>query len=389
MKDAAGALLIVAQRCATGESLCRKCGKALDSYLELERGKAMKLLAADRQFKNGFDLSSSIVALPPEQNPFPMRSVYNNMSVGLEVPLPVFCVEVEALEKKFSMSAEIMNLKYETLYNPRGDRALRVIVLDQTDPVPADIPVIEGKMYFRKESQLSECVLRPQDQLRAEQALNTWAWQAARNEDEMPQFKHAHAQGSGGGSLKWSHIQGKVDAAQAESKKREESLSAGVDRNAPQDRGPQVVQIFGAGNIRDMPLLGGVATRKGKGGRRGGTFAGAAASSSSAAVPKARTAGTRGRGQRSRNTVAAPVGQESVVACSSSDGDDAGSRASGATVVASPGGVGKKNYYAYKHVDLTLLFKGGKAGAITVPARRNRLSRLTMICGPRRYRQRR
>jgi hypothetical protein len=380
MSDSQNALVVIPVRCTSGESLCKRCGTVVDSFLEHDRKRVIGLVKQNSTFKDGFMDRSNLYDLGEGANAFKPRKVCNNMVAGLEIPFPVVCVLVDWLEKKRGLSIDKMGIPYETCYNNRGDAALRVVVLDPSDEIPSDVPYLEGKLFFRSEAVLSEMILKPGQQLHGNHALETWSWQAAQNDNKRNQLSFKQVAGQSSKLLTWAKIDADITAAKKVLELKELQLSRGADAGGSGAVAPtKRIQLISGSNMRDAPHLltaGGAAAAK------------AAAKAKSAAVSagKARgVGGGKGSGKWRagalqfqavpKSSPAQPPRTPSVVGGATADsvldcgssGEDSNDGADSARTLLRDKDKRERSSYKHKDLELNSYFNGSKPGSITIP----------------------
>jgi hypothetical protein len=92
-----GSTASLAYRLPSGESLCFRCGRAVEAFIETERSGVIKK-CQDPAFRAEFDQAADIIE-SDGPNPFKEREVRSNSECGLEVLVPAALIPVSSFEQ--------------------------------------------------------------------------------------------------------------------------------------------------------------------------------------------------------------------------------------------------------------------------------------------------
>jgi hypothetical protein len=89
---------VLAFRLPTGESLCFRCGRSVEAYIEHERKEVIRKANSEPGFRAEFEDAGDILD-SDGPNPFRSRRVVNDTECGIEMVHPAAFVKVADLEK--------------------------------------------------------------------------------------------------------------------------------------------------------------------------------------------------------------------------------------------------------------------------------------------------
>ena len=212
-----------AKKMPTGESLCLRCGRAVEAFVEEERSSVIRRCNREIPFRQEFEAAADVLD-SDGPNPFRKREVHALTECGLVVELLAALVPIQAFEQHMEFSVSLVNtITVTTLPAAFGGTSLTGVVCDP-DGLPENLQYFPVKLYFKKSSVLTEEYLQAADQGRDEQGARTWQWLAKKLEKDGPcTLSHEKAMQS---LPSWGRLQELVAASKEKVQARERDVVA-------------------------------------------------------------------------------------------------------------------------------------------------------------------
>lgn len=160
------------------EELCLKCGTAVDAYPGQDRQALLQRAVRDRRFRGELLIMSEIQGGLRARD-FRPSIVHLRHHMGIRLEARVAIVEVDVFAAKCGMppgpavSTAAANQVIDFI-TEEGVECRGVVVALAN--LPEEIPYREASMYYQAETMMAALVLRDANQLRQEQASETFAW---------------------------------------------------------------------------------------------------------------------------------------------------------------------------------------------------------------------
>lgn len=227
-------------QCATGdwsrqalESLCLKCGRALDTFPGQQRTDLVAKAKSDRNFRADLMLMSEIQAgdRQRELRPSIVRVLH---TMGFRVENTVALVDTEVFSARLGIPPGSLGttaaVGQVTSYINEEGSEVHAIVMSTRD-VPPDLPHWRASSFYETSSQMVEMVMTQDQQLRESQAGETLRWCGDQLVSDRPSGAHAAK------FLKvWSFEDGKTRVEKIQEKRKadqaQESISDGEEEEA-------------------------------------------------------------------------------------------------------------------------------------------------------------
>jgi hypothetical protein len=128
-----GTQTVIVFRLPTGESLCLRCGRTTEAFIESERKDVIKRAVSELSFRHDFEGAADILERGG-QNPFRHRVVRGESECGLELIYPAALVPVEVWEKEMEFSvSEVKSVKVASFPASLYGGPIDGILLDPKD----------------------------------------------------------------------------------------------------------------------------------------------------------------------------------------------------------------------------------------------------------------